>query len=78
MAPQKKSKKDANSINAKLALVMKSGRFVPAAANLGFTMITMLTITVSLLATRALSRSVIPDYDDSGFRCVPFAAALGK
>ncbi|PHH75008.1 hypothetical protein CDD80_2703 [Ophiocordyceps camponoti-rufipedis] len=26
MAPQKKSKKDANSINSKLALVMKSGK----------------------------------------------------
>jgi len=35
MAPQKKSKKDANSINSKLALVMKSGKgmLAPACCN---------------------------------------------
>lgn len=32
MAPQKKSKKDANSINSKLALVMKSGKGMLAPA----------------------------------------------
>ena len=54
MAPQKKSKKEANSINSKLALVMKSGKGTVSIPGLALSWRISLTALQSLSATNRL------------------------